>query len=153
MVGDFSNEKGLPGRSSDFFKSGKDGMSRVVPLLGTVISKFSSPSPETGAQVPLSVVRSLGHGEAEPFTTLKDPSLSAPSWVYRVSVGLVGLTGEGERWVTGSGHCNAVDSTGSSFWHPGSPIGDGTRRTVPVALLVATPGRVKRERRRVKENL
>ena len=79
MVGDFSKENGLPGTSSVFFDSDKDGISSVDPLLGPIPSMFPRPRPELGAQDPSKGMRSLGHGEAEPFTTRKDPNLSAPS--------------------------------------------------------------------------
>lgn len=70
-------------------------------------------------------------------------------------MGLVGRTGDGRRsglWVDGNGHCSTVDSVGSSMGFSGSPMGDGTRRIAPVVRLVATPGRVKSDRRRVNEN-
>lgn len=156
MVGDFSNENGLPGTSSDFCRSGTAGICNGVPLERMASRRSGRAAPAPTTCVLPSGMRSLGHGEAEPLTTRKDPSFNAPSWVYRGSVGLVGLiddeTGSEALCRGGSGHCSVFESEESSAEHSGSPIGDGNRRvTAAVERRVARPGRVRRERRRVNE--
>jgi hypothetical protein len=58
--------------------------------------------------------------------------------------------GAGRRWRGGNGHCITLASISSGL--SGSPMGGGIRRMALVVRLVATPGRVNRERRRVSEN-